>query len=129
MTDPSLSNPANAPDRAVVASQQAQPHTDTNVAGSAMLDAQAAAGGNQPSGEPVDAPIATNFSGATTTGDPQTAGASTDRGTDTPEGQSLEAGRVNLQQDADVPNSQMTGSLPDTDPVGPPIDSATNLPS
>jgi len=37
MNDPSLSDQATTPDQSVVASEQAQPLTDTNVAGSAML--------------------------------------------------------------------------------------------
>jgi len=94
-----------------------------------MLDAQAATGGNQPQGEPVDAPIATNFSGATTVGDPQTTGATTSQGAGTSEEPSLEQGRVNLQRDSDVPEQEMSGNLPDTDPVGLPIDPATNLPN
>jgi len=129
MTDPSLSDPAATPDRAVIASEEARPQAPTNVAGSAMLDAQVAAGGTQPQGEPVDAPIATNFSGATTVGDPQTAGVTTSHGVGTSEEPSLEQGRVNLQHDPDVPEPEMSGNLPDTDPVGLPIDPETNLPN
>lgn len=126
MNDPSLSDAATTPDRSVVASEQAKPLTPSNVQGSAMLDAQIAAGGNQPEGDPTNAPIATNFSRETTTGDAKTAGASTIMGPYS-EQQPSEKGRVNLQNNPDVPNNEIQGSLPNTDPIGMPIDPETNL--
>lgn len=126
MNDPSLSDQANSPDRAVVASEQAQPLTPTNVQGSAMLDAHIAAGGNQPEGQPIDAPIATNFSKDTSTGDAKTAGASTMMGAYSDE-QPSEKGRVNLQNNPDVPSDEIQGTMPNTDPIGMPIDPDTNL--
>ncbi len=77
----------------------------------------------------MDAPTATNFSGATTVGDPQTTGVTTSQGVGTSEEQSLEQGHINLQHDPDVPEPEMSGNLPDTDPVGLPIDPETNLPN
>ncbi|MBW4562770.1 MAG: hypothetical protein KME32_16800 [Mojavia pulchra JT2-VF2] len=126
--DPSLSNPAITPDQSTVASQQAQPHTPTNVAGSAMLDAQAAAGGNEPEGDPTNFPIATNFPKAGVSGDPKTAGASTIMGPDSTDEQNSEKGSVNLQNNPDIPSDEMQGTLPNTDPVGMPIDPETNFP-
>jgi hypothetical protein len=128
MNDPSLSDSATTPDRSTVASDQAQPLTPSNVQGSAMLDAQIAVGGNQPEGEPTNAPIATNFSGATATGDSKTAGASGVMGSFSTDEPSSEKGSVNLQNNPDVPNAQMQGTLPNTDPIGMPIDPETNLP-
>ncbi len=128
MSDPSLSDQATNPDQSVVASEQAQPLTSTNVQGSAMLDAQVAARGNQPEGDPTAYPIATNFSGATATGDAKTAGASGVMGSFSTNEQSAEKGSVNLQNNPDVPNAQMQGTLPNTDPIGMPINPETNLP-
>lgn len=127
MNDPSLSDPATTPDKSVVASEQAQPLTSSNVQGSAMLDANIAAGENQPEGDPTNFPIATNFSKATATGDPKTAGASTVIGPYSTDEQSSDKGYVNLQNNPDVPNDQMQGTLPNTDPIGMPIDPETNL--
>ena len=128
MSDPSLSDQATTPDQSVVASEQAQPLTSTNVQGSAMLDAQVAARGNQPEGDPIAYLIATNFSGATATGDSKTAGASGVMGSFSTDEPSSEKGSVNLQNNPDVPNAQMQGTLPNTDPIGMPIDPETNLP-
>ena len=126
MNDPSLSDQATSPDQSVVASQQDQPHSSSNVAGSAMLDAQATAG-NQPEGEPITEAIATNFSGGAATGDAKTAEASSVMGPYSTDQQSSEKGSVNLQNNPDVPNAQMQGTLPITDPIGMPIDPETNL--
>ncbi|MBW4449316.1 MAG: hypothetical protein KME38_21365 [Spirirestis rafaelensis WJT71-NPBG6] len=125
--DPSLSNPAITPDQSTIASQQAQPHTPTNVAGSAMLDAQAAAGGNEPEGDPTNFPIATNFTKADATGDPKTAGASTIMGPYSTDKQISEKGSVNLHNNPDVPSDEMQGTLPNTDRIGMPIDAENNL--
>ena len=131
MSDPSLSDQAVNPDQAVVSSQQSQPLTAQNVQGSAMLDAQVAAGGNQPEGEPVSAPIATNFSETTGTGDPKTAGVSGEMGAFSKEESAIERGAVNLHNNPDVPadsNNSLQGVLPDTEQIGMPIDPAANLP-
>lgn len=132
MSNPSLSDPAIDPDQSVVASQQAQPLTSQNVQGSALLDAGATAGGNQSEGEPIEAPIATNFSSATATADPKTAGVSGEMGAFSTNDLSTEKGSVNLHNNPDVPSDRMDspqGKLPDTDPIGLPIDPATNLPN
>jgi hypothetical protein len=125
--DPSLSNPVISPDRSVVASGQAQPNTPTNVAGSAMLDAQAAIGGNEPEGDPTNFPIATNFTKADASGDPKTAGASTIMGPYSTDEQVSEKGSINLQNNPDIPSDRIQGTLPNTDPIGMPIDPETNL--
>lgn len=126
MNDPSLSEQATTTDRSAVASEQAQPLTPSNVQGSAMLDAHIAAGGNQPEGEPTNAPIATNFSEETSRGDAKTAGASGMMGPYSDQ-QPSEKGRVNLQNNPDVPSDEIQGTLPNTDPIGMPLDPETNL--
>lgn len=128
MNDPSLSDQATTTDRSTVASEQAQPLTPKNVQGSAMLDAHIAAGGNQPQGDPANYPIATNFSTQTTTGDSQTDGASTITELSS-EQQPSQKGRVNLQNNPDVPNDEIQGTLPNTDLIGMPLNPDTNLPS
>jgi hypothetical protein len=131
MSEPSLSDKATNPDQSVVASEQAQPLTPPNVQGSALLDSQAKAGENQPTGEPIDAPIATNASSATATGDPKTAGVSGEMGAFSGGASSPEKGAVNLQNNPDVPGDRANysqGRLPDTDSVEVPIDPETNLP-
>lgn len=130
MSDPSLSDQAANPDQAVVASQQAQPLTPQNVQGSAMLDAQAKARGNQPEGEPISAPIATNFSGATGTGEPKTAGVAGEMGAFSTNQAPAEKGVVNLHNNPDVPSDRedsLQGKLPDSDPIEMPINPDTNL--
>lgn len=131
MSEPSLSDPSTNPDQSVVASQQAQPLTPQNVQGSAMLDADIEAGNTQPEGEPISAPIATNFSGSTATGDPKTAGASGEMGAFSSDSSSAEKGTVHLHNNPDVPGDRedsLAGTLPDTDPIGLPTDPDTNLP-
>ncbi|MCG6138630.1 MAG: hypothetical protein MET45_29120 [Nostoc sp. LLA-1] len=103
---PSVSDPAIEPDQSAVASQEAQPHTPTNVSGSAMLDAQAVAGEQTPEGDPINFPIATNFTQANTTGDPKTAGVSTDKVTDFTDEQKTERGSVNLFNNPDISNAE-----------------------
>lgn len=127
MNDPSLSDPSNNPDQAVTSSEQAQPIAPTNVSGSAMLDARIATDGSQPQGEPVTDPIATNASRASS-GDAKTGGASTMDGTFSTGEESPQTGQVNLHQNPDIPNPDMQGILPDTDPAGMPTDPSTNLP-
>ncbi|MBD1821569.1 hypothetical protein H6F51_03465 [Cyanobacteria bacterium FACHB-DQ100] len=126
MSNPSLSDPATNPDQSVVASQQAQPQVPTSVAGSATLDAQTAAGGVQPEGEPISAPIATNFPAATEAGNARTAGVSDVRESSTG-GQSSDKGSVNFQNNLDVPSDRVQ-NLPDTDSLELPNDPETNLP-
>ncbi|MBW4443755.1 MAG: hypothetical protein KME10_21510 [Plectolyngbya sp. WJT66-NPBG17] len=126
MSDPSLSDPATNPDQSVVASQQAQPQVPANVAGSAMLDAQTAAGEVHPEGEPISAPIATNFPGATDAGDARAAGGSDVRDSSTGE-QSSDKGFVNFQNNLDVPSDRVQ-NLPDADSLELPNNSETNLP-
>lgn len=131
MSQSSASNPDHQntdPDQPVISSEQAQPMTPTNVSGSAMLDAHAATGETQPEGEPTDYPIATNFSSASTTGDPKTADVSAARGPYSADRESPDKGRVNLHNNPNVPDADMQGKLPNTDPVGAPLDPDTNLP-
>ncbi|MCC2695386.1 hypothetical protein [Nodularia sp. LEGE 04288] len=111
---PSVSDPAINPDQSVVASQEAQPHTPTNVAGSAMLDAQAVAGEQEPQADPTNFPIATNFTQAQSTGDSKTAGVSTDMKTDVTDEQTSEKGAVNLLNHPDIPNPEQQGNLPNS---------------
>lgn len=129
MTDPSLSDSATNPDQSTVASEQAQPLTHTNVAGSAMLDAQAAARDNQPQGDPIEAPIATNFSKATAAGDAQTAGVDVSMESSIQEESSSQKGSINLQNNPDAPGAEGQGNVPDTDSMSLPSDQGTNLPS
>jgi hypothetical protein len=131
MSDPSLSDQAVNPDQAVVASEQSQPLTAQNVQGSAMLDARVEVGGSQPEGDPISAPIATNFSGATGTGDAKTADVSGEMGAFSTVESSDEKGVVNLHNNPDIPansSDSLQGVLPDTEQIGMPTDSATNLP-
>lgn len=94
------------PDRSPASAQQAQPLQNNNAAGDAILDGQIAADQNQPEGEPIDYPIASNFTTATTA-DQKTADVSTVSGpysTDQPSGQSVEAGTVHLQNNPHIPD-------------------------
>lgn len=131
MQNPSLSDQDIHPDQSVVAAQQAQPLTQQNVQGSAMLDADIAAGAPQPEGAPVSDPIATNFSSTTANGDPKTAGTASEMGTFAAPTATAETGRVNVHRNPDVPRDRPDspqGTLPDTDPMTLPIDASTNLP-
>lgn len=133
MNDPSLSEQATTPDQAVIASEQAQPLTSQNVQGSAMLDTniEAEAEGNQPEGEPLDAPIATNFSRATATGAPKTVGANSEMGSFSTNKSAVETGTVNLHNNPNVPSDRQDSwqaSLPDTDVIQQPTGADTNLP-
>jgi hypothetical protein len=126
MNNPSLSDQATTPDQAVVAPEETQPHTPTNVSGSAMLDAHVETGGAQPEGDPIAAPIATNFSAAGAAGDAKTATASVTSEPLSAGQEQSEAGQVHLRSNPDVANDQMQGTLPNTDPIGMPIDPDTN---
>ncbi|MBD1917845.1 MULTISPECIES: hypothetical protein [Cyanophyceae] len=126
MSEPTLSNQQTNPDQAVISSEQAQPMAPTNASGSAMLDAHAAVGEAQPEGDPVEYPVATNFSTASASGDAKTADVATVSGTFTAD-QASEQGQVNLQNNPDTPGEGMQGTLPNTDPVGMPLDPDTNI--
>lgn len=106
MSDPSLSDQETQPDQSVVASQQAQPLTQQNVQGSAMLDATIEAGAPQPEGTPISDPIATNFSTATDTDTAKTAGVSGEMGAFEKEQPIAEKGAVNLHNNPDVPGDR-----------------------
>lgn len=126
MNEPALSDQQTNPDQVVISSEQAQPMAPTNASGSAMLDARAAAGEAQPEGDPVEYPIATNFSTASTPVGGKTADVATISGPFAVD-QDLDKGQVNLQNNPDVPDGDMQGTLPNTDPVGMPLDPDTNL--
>ncbi len=127
MSDASVPNQATEPDQSIASSQQAQPQAASDVAGSALLDASAAAGETtNPQGEPITYPIATNFSEATATGNIETAPAATTSGSYSAEREQPEVGYLHLQDNSDVANDQIQGTLPNTDPIGLPIDPATN---
>ncbi len=98
----------------------------TNASGSAMLDARAAVGEAQPEGDPVEYPIATNFSTASASGDAKTADVATVSGPFTAD-QSSERGQVKLQNNPDTPGEGGQGTLPNTDPIGMPLDPDTNI--
>lgn len=121
-----LSDQQTNPDQAVISSQQAQPMAPTNVSGSAMLDARAAAGEAQPEGDPVEHPIATNFSTAAGAGDANTADVAGANGPFEAEAGSTDKGKVQLHNNPDVPSGDMPGALPNTDPVSLPLDPSTN---
>ena len=125
MTQPNLSDQQTNPDQAVASSEQAQPMAPTQASGSAMIDAHAAAGADQAQGDPVEHPIATNFSNATAVGDAKTADVAAANGPFEAD-QATEKGKVNLHNNPDTPNSDLQASLPNTDPVSLPIDPNTN---
>lgn len=126
MSDASMPDRAAKPEREVDASEQSQFHAPPNASGSSLLDANIAAGANtNPEGEAIDNPIATNFSSTTGTGDDKTADAATIAGSYSAREQS-EKGSVNLHNNPDVPSSDMQGTLPNTDPIGLPIDTDVN---
>lgn len=128
MSDASMPNQASEPNQEVGASQQAQVFAPPNPGGSAVLDANIAAGvSTNPEGEPIDHPIATNFSSETGQTDAKTAEASTIAGPYSTDEEQSEKGRVNLHNNPDVPDSDAQGTLPNTDPVGLPINSDVNL--
>lgn len=126
MNEPALSDQQTNPDQAVISSEQTQPMASQNVSGSAMLDARAAAGEAQPEGDPVEYPIATNFSTASTPVGGKTADVATVSGPFAAD-QATDKGQVNLQNNPDIPGDEMQGTLPNTDPVSLPLDPDTNL--
>jgi hypothetical protein len=128
MSDASMSNQANEPDQSIASSQQAQPHASTSAAGSALLDANAASGKTtDPQGEPVAAPIATNFSRATAAGETDTVTVATNSESNFAGQDNQETGKVHPQADTDVASDQIQ-EMPDADPAQLPIDSEVNLP-
>jgi hypothetical protein len=97
--------------------------------GSAVLDGNIAAGtSTNPEGEAMANPIATNFSSETGQADAKTAEASSIAGPYSADGEQSEKGRVNLHNNPDVADSNAQGTIPDTDPIGLPINSDVNLP-
>ncbi|MUG98820.1 hypothetical protein F7734_43620 [Scytonema sp. UIC 10036] len=128
MNDASMPNQATEPDQNMASSQQAQLHAPPNAGGSGMLDANIAAGvSTNPQGEVLDDPIATNFSSATGTGDAKSAEVSTVAGPYSSDREQSEKGSVNFQNNPDIPDTHVPGTLPDTDEIGLPIDPETNL--
>jgi hypothetical protein len=129
MSDASMPNQASEPNQEVGASQQAQVFAPPNPGGSAVLDANIAAGAStSPEGEAIAHPIASNFSSQTGQADAKTAGSSTIAGPDSADGEQSEKGVVNLHNNPDVADSNAQGTLPNTDPIGLPINSDVNLP-
>ncbi|MBD1834975.1 hypothetical protein H6F61_20320 [Cyanobacteria bacterium FACHB-472] len=127
MSNASMPNQASEPNQEVGVSQQAQLFAPPNAGGSAVLDANIAAGtSTNPEGEAIAHPIASNFSSATGTGDAKTAGASTISGSYSTDGEQTEKGVVNLHNNPDVPASDAQGMLPDTDAIKLPIDPEVN---
>ncbi|MBD3884053.1 hypothetical protein IFO70_20095 [Phormidium tenue FACHB-886] len=127
MTDTSMPNQAAEPDQDIASSQQAQLYAPPNAGGSALLDANLAAGETtNPKSEKFDDPIATNFSSGTGTGDVKTADASTVAGAYSADSDQSEEGTVHLQNSPNLPGSD-PGTLPDTDQIALPINPDVNL--
>jgi hypothetical protein len=127
MSDASMPNQASEPNQEVDASQQAQVFAPPNPGGSAVLDANIAAGAStNPEGEAIANPVATNFSSQTGQAEAKTAEASSIAGPYSAGGEQSEKGRVNLHNNPDVPDSNAQGTLPNTDPIGVPLDSDVN---
>lgn len=128
MSDSSMPNQATEPDKNVASSQQAQVYAPPNAGGSALLDANIAAGNStNPQGEAIANPIATNFSSGTGTGDAKTAEVSTVAGPYLADPKQSDKGSVHLQNNPDVPDTKVQGTLPNTDQIGLPINSDVNL--
>lgn len=126
MSDASTSEPATQPEPEVDAAQQTQLHSPPDADGSAVLDANIAAGASTaPEGEAIANPIATNFS-SHGTGDAKIADASTAVETDSAQGEQSEEGKVHLQNNSDIADKDSQGTLPNTDPTGLPIDTDVN---
>lgn len=127
MSDASMPNQASEPNQEVGASQQSQAFAPPNPGGSAVLDANIAAGtSTNPEGEALANPVATNFSSETGQADAKTAEASSIAGPYSADTELPEKGRVNLHNNPDVADSNAQGTLPNTDPVGVPINSDVN---
>lgn len=122
-----MPNQATEPNQEVGASQQAQLHAPPNASGSAVLDATIEAGvSTNPEGEAIANPVATNFSSETGQADAKTAETSTIAGSFSADEAQSEKGRVNLHNNPDVVDSNAQGTLPNTDPIGLPINSDVN---
>jgi len=122
MSNASMPNQATEPNQEVGASQQGEAFAPPSPGGSAVLDANIAAGvSTNPEGEAIAHPIASNFSSQNGQADAKTAGASTIAGSYSADGEQTQKGQVNLHNNPDVPNSDAQGTLPDTDPIELPI--------
>lgn len=131
MNQPSRSDQETNPNPSVTSAQDAQPSIPQNAQGSAMLDANIEASKNQPEGEAIAHPTATNASDKDTTGVSKTADVSGRRGAFSTDDPSTEKGAVNLHNNPQVPSDRhesITGEMPDTDRIKRPIDPKTNLP-
>jgi hypothetical protein len=129
MNDASIPNQASEPDPNIASSQQTQVYAPPDPGGSALLDAEIAAGvSTKPNGEAIAYPIATNFSSETGTGDAKTAEASTIAGPYSADEEQSDKGSVHLQNNPNVLDTDVQGVLPDTDQMKLPIDSDVNLP-
>lgn len=122
MTKPTSSNPQNnpdqLPDQAVVASEQAQPMVPDRVSGSTLQEVETAARQTQPEGTPIEYPIATNFSTASS-GDAKTVGASSISGPYEIDQAATDGDGVSLQNNPNTPDDEaVQGNLPDTQPMG-----------
>ncbi|PSN13499.1 hypothetical protein C7293_15695 [filamentous cyanobacterium CCT1] len=116
--------PDQAPDQAVVASNQAQPMVPDRAAGSTLQEAETAARQTRPQGNPVDHPIATNFS-EVSSGDSKTAGASSVSGPYETDQAATDKDRVSLQNNPNTPDDEaVQGTLPNTGPLNRPIDNS-----
>ena len=62
----------------------------------------------------------------TATGNAETAPAATTSGSYSADQEQPEAGYLHLQDNSDVANDQIQGTLPNTDPIGLPLNPATN---
>lgn len=109
--------PNQSPDQAVVASEQAQPMVPDRASGSTLQEAETEARQTQPEGAPVEHPIATNFSTASS-GDAKTAGASSVSGPYETDQTTTDRDRVSLQNNPNTPDDEaVQGNLPDTQPI------------
>ena len=126
MSDATMSNEAASPDKAVAASDEYLPKPYAG--GSAMLDASIVVSEQgTPEGIPVEEPIATNTP-EQRSDEARIAGASGVAGAFEAEGEQEGDGQVSLQNNPDVPDGGMQGSLPDTDLIQLPNDPETNTP-
>ena len=111
----------------VGASGQAQLYAPSNASGSTVLDANIAArASTNPEGFAIANPITTNFSSGTGTGNAKTADASTVAEPNSADSKQLEKGTVHLQNNLDLADSDIQGTLPDTDPIELPLDTDVN---
>lgn len=110
-----------SPEQAVVASEQAQPMVPERASGSTLQEVETAARQTRPEGAPVEHPIATNFSTASS-GGAKTAGASSVSGPYEADQAATDDG-VSLQNNPNTPDDEaVQGNLPNTSPLNRPID-------